>query len=65
MNARGRWPRSTLVVLDRSEPLTADDERLLDATAGKRRLVVGNKSDLATGRLNPDPARGDGSLRPS
>ena len=37
-----------LVVLDHSEPLTADDERLLDETAQHRRVVVANKSDRAT-----------------
>jgi tRNA modification GTPase len=36
----------TLVVVDLSEPLTAEDEQLLEATAAKRRLVVGNKRDL-------------------
>jgi tRNA modification GTPase len=43
----------TLVVIDESEPPTADDEQLLAATAARRRLVVGNKSDLASGRLKP------------
>ncbi|HEY6362972.1 MAG TPA: tRNA uridine-5-carboxymethylaminomethyl(34) synthesis GTPase MnmE [Vicinamibacterales bacterium] len=36
----------TLVIVDQSAPLTAEDEQLLEATAGMRRLVVGNKSDL-------------------
>jgi tRNA modification GTPase len=36
----------TLVVLDRSRPLSADDEELLSVTAEARRVVVGNKSDL-------------------
>jgi tRNA modification GTPase len=45
----------TLVVIDESEPMTADDEQLLEATAAKRRLVVGNKSDLVPGRpAQPD-----------
>jgi tRNA modification GTPase len=35
-----------LVVLDRSEPLTADDESLLTETGSQRRVVVANKSDL-------------------
>lgn len=34
-----------LLVLDRSDPLTADDERLLEQTAGRQRIVVVNKSD--------------------
>ena len=34
-----------LLVLDASEPLTADDERLLRDTADQRRLVVANKVD--------------------
>ena len=38
----------TLVVLDLSEPLTDDDERLLDhARSGGLHLIVGNKCDLA------------------
>jgi tRNA modification GTPase len=36
-----------VVVLDRSEPLTADDERLLESTRRHRRLVIANKSDRA------------------
>ena len=36
-----------LVVLDRSQPLGADDRRVLAATAGQVRLIVANKSDLA------------------
>jgi tRNA modification GTPase len=35
-----------LVVLDRSLPLTQDDERLLAETRERRRVVVANKSDL-------------------
>lgn len=35
----------TLLVLDRSQPLSNDDERLLRGTRGPR-LVIGNKSDL-------------------
>jgi len=34
-----------VVVLDRAEPLTTDDERLLEETMMLRRVVVGNKSD--------------------
>jgi tRNA modification GTPase len=44
----------TLVVIDESEPPTANDEQVLEATASKRRLVVANKSDLVEGRLNPE-----------
>lgn len=36
----------TVVVLDGSAPLTADDEALLRDTAGSQRVVVANKSDL-------------------
>ncbi len=35
-----------VVVLDRSRPLTEDDEELLAATCDSVRVVVGNKSDL-------------------
>jgi tRNA modification GTPase len=38
-----------LVVLDASEPLTADDRRLLERTQGRARIVVRNKSDLVAG----------------
>jgi tRNA modification GTPase len=37
-----------LVVMDQSEAFTADDERLLAATNGQPRLVVGTKRDLPT-----------------
>ena len=37
----------SIVVLDRSRPLTADDHALLAATAATPRVVAGNKSDLA------------------
>jgi tRNA modification GTPase len=36
----------TIVVLDRSRPLTADDRSLLDQTPAKRRSIVASKSDL-------------------
>jgi tRNA modification GTPase len=49
----------TLVVLDVSEPLTAADERLLHATAGKSRVVVGNKSDLIADRRTQVLPSGD------
>lgn len=35
-----------VLVLDRSEPLEAEDELLLDQTSDRRRIVVANKSDL-------------------
>jgi tRNA modification GTPase len=35
-----------LLVLDNSQPLTAEDRELLDATKGKKRIVVLNKQDL-------------------
>jgi tRNA modification GTPase len=35
-----------LLVLDRSRQLTQDDEALLAMTKGKKRILVGNKSDL-------------------
>jgi tRNA modification GTPase len=37
-----------LLVLDRSEPLSAEDERLLAETRGSKRIIVLNKSDLAS-----------------
>jgi tRNA modification GTPase len=47
--ARGARARAVanviLLVLDQSEPLTADDERLLEETATRARIVVVNKSD--------------------
>jgi tRNA modification GTPase len=45
-----------LVVLDRSEPLTPDDHRLLDQTSSSRRIVVANKCDLAAAAADVDPA---------
>lgn len=39
----------SLVVLDRSRPLSADDESLLTLTSDAARVIVGNKSDLAAG----------------
>ncbi len=35
-----------VLVLDRSEPLKAEDELLLARTSGRRRIIVTNKSDL-------------------
>ncbi len=49
--ARGDRARAVadlvLVVMDASEALTDDDARLLDRTAGRRRLLVLNKTDVA------------------
>ena len=36
----------TIVVLDGSAPLSADDRQLLDETSNQRRLVIVNKADL-------------------
>ena len=48
--ARGEQARGVadlvLLVLDRSEPLTHDDEHLLADTAKSNRIIVSNKSDL-------------------
>ncbi len=43
-----------IVVLDRSEPVTTEEEQLLEQTTTRNRIVVANKSDLA-GRLKPAP----------
>jgi tRNA modification GTPase len=40
-----------LVVLDRSEPLTPEDEQLLAQTASRNRLIVKNKSDREPSRI--------------
>jgi tRNA modification GTPase len=48
----------TLVVLDRSQPLGSDDEKLLKETRGVR-LVVGNKSDLDTAWMVDDDRLSD------
>ena len=48
--SRGERARETadllILVLDGSEPLVAEDNLLLSQTAGRRRIVVSNKSDL-------------------
>jgi tRNA modification GTPase len=44
-----------VVVLDRSEPATPDDARLLLDTANRSRVVVLNKSDLPCGLRMHDP----------
>jgi tRNA modification GTPase len=38
-----------VVVLDRSQPVTSDDEQLLADSASQCRIVVANKSDLPAG----------------
>jgi tRNA modification GTPase len=67
--ARGARAREVadlvIVVLDIGEPLTADDQDLLDRTAGRRRLVVVNKVDRearldVTGALRVSATHGDG-----
>jgi tRNA modification GTPase len=51
--SRGERARSVadlvLLILDRSEPLTADDHQLLAETASMARIVVLNKADLKVG----------------
>ncbi|WGG87205.1 tRNA uridine-5-carboxymethylaminomethyl(34) synthesis GTPase MnmE [Enterococcus faecium] len=37
-----------LLVLNQSEPLTAEDEQLLEATSGLKRIILLNKTDLPT-----------------
>ena len=49
----------SLVVLDLSRPLAADDDELLRLTAAGRRLVAGNKCDLPSAW---DPARVPGLI---
>jgi len=48
--ARGERAREVadllVLVLDRSEPLNAEDEQLLAQTSDRRRIVVTNKADL-------------------
>ena len=57
--ARGRQARDVadllVVVIDRSEPLTADDRTLLAETSSRRRIVVASKSDLPAAHV-PDEA---------
>jgi len=60
----------TLVVLDRAHPLISEDEDVLAATRGSRRVLVGNKHDLPAmwadavvageGIVNVSAATGDG-----
>jgi tRNA modification GTPase len=69
--ARGEQARSVadlvLLVLDGSEPLTADDCASLARTDGRNRIVVLNKADLGeaasvTGAIRVSATRGDGLL---
>ena len=43
-----------IVVLDRSQPLSADDRAILDATERRARVVVASKSDLAAAWSSDD-----------
>lgn len=56
--ARGEQARAVadviVVVLDQSEPLTPDDERLLHHTRDAARVVVRNKSDLPLASAYPE-----------
>ena len=62
--ARGERAREVadllVLVLDRSEPLNAEDEQLLAQTSDRRRIVVANKADLpaAGAAVDGDPAVG-------
>jgi tRNA modification GTPase len=67
--ARGQQARAVadvlLVIVDGSEPLTADDQRLLDETMAQRRVIVANKRDLGdahcvVGALAVSAATGEG-----
>ena len=62
--ARQAWDVAdvVLIVVDGSAPLDELDRRLLEETAGRRRLVVSNKSDLGA---NPGGEGGAGFLRVS
>lgn len=42
-----------LLVLDGSQPLTADDRALLDQTRDRRRLIIANKADLGSTLCEP------------
>jgi tRNA modification GTPase len=44
-----------LIVCDRSQPLTDDDRRVLDETAGRPRVIAANKSDLPAAWDAPIP----------
>jgi tRNA modification GTPase len=46
----------TLVVLDRSQPLDADDRDAVAQTTGRNRLIVANKADLAPAGRDGAPA---------
>jgi tRNA modification GTPase len=68
--ARGEGARAVadllILVLDGSEPLATEDRLLLTQTAGRRRIVVSNKSDLPVARSGVGGASAPGgSLRVS
>jgi tRNA modification GTPase len=42
-----------LVVLDRSRPFSVEDARVIEATAGRPRLIIENKSDLPSAWTRP------------
>jgi tRNA modification GTPase len=55
--ARARDAADVIVlVVDRSEPLTPDDQRLLEQTSSSRRIVVANKCDLAAASAHAEAA---------
>jgi tRNA modification GTPase len=63
---RRSWKRQEeadllLVTIDGSEPLTDEDRRILQATAGKKRIVVLTKGDLGGAHRLP-PAEADGAV---
>jgi len=53
-----------LVVLDVSAPITEDDERVLEATSRRPRVIVGTKSDLPHAWELAELACGSGSVAP-
>ena len=52
-----------VLVLDQSEPATMEDEQLLAQTAGRRRIVTANKSDLPA-KVDIEIHAGAGCSRP-
>jgi tRNA modification GTPase len=55
--ARSRQAQSVadliLIVVDRAAPLEAEDRAIIDAAAGRPRLIAANKSDIAAGAKSP------------
>jgi tRNA modification GTPase len=55
--ARSRQAQSVadliLIVVDRAAPLEAEDRAIIDAVAGRPRLIAANKSDIAAGAKSP------------